>query len=259
MKIATFNVNSIRRRIANVVQWLNEAQPDVVLLQELKCQDEQFPALDLSGAGYQSACVGQKAYNGVAILSRHKIAVTARALPGEESDDHARYIEADIDDGNGKLRVASIYLPNGNPIDTPKFPYKLRFLERLRRHARELLELDYPVVLGGDYNVAPTDDDVFDVRKVANDALVQPQTRLGWRGIVNLGYTDAFRALHGEPHQYTFWDYQAGAWPRDNGWRIDHLLLSPLAADRLQECVIDRAVRGRPDASDHTPIWCRLG
>jgi len=258
MKIATFNVNSIRRRIGGLIAWLNEAQPDVVLLQELKCQDEQFPALDLSGAGYQSAMVGQKAYNGVAVLSKHKIDVVMRALPGEDADDHARYIEADIDNGKEKLRVASIYLPNGNPIDTPKFPYKLRFLDRLRARAQELLALDRAVVLGGDYNVAPTDEDVFDIRKVAGDALVQPQTRLAWRAIVNLGYTDAFRALHGEPHQYTFWDYQAGAWPRDNGWRIDHLLLSPQAADRLEQCVIDRDVRGRPEASDHTPIWCSL-
>ena len=258
MKIATFNVNSIRRRIGALCQWLQDASPDVVLLQELKAQAEQVPIADIEALGYRIEIVGQKAYNGVAIVSRHPIEVVARALPGEDGDEQARYIEADIAGPNGSMRVASIYLPNGNPAPGEKYDYKLRFLRRLRRRAEALLGLEIPVVLGGDYNVAPADVDVYDPQAHASDALCLPPSRQAYRALVNLGYTDAFRALHPNRIAYSFWDYQAGAWQKDHGWRIDHLLLSPQAADRLAECDIDRAPRGRPEASDHTPVWCAL-
>jgi exodeoxyribonuclease-3 len=258
MKIATFNVNSIRRRVGALCQWLNDASPDVVLLQELKAQAEQVPAMEIEALGYRIEVVGQKAYNGVAIVSRHPIDVIHRALPGDGADDHARYIEADIAAPGGKVRVASIYLPNGNPAPGERFDYKLRFLKRLHAHAKELLELEAPVVLGGDYNVVPTDIDVYDPVGTADDALCRPETRQAFRRILNLGYTEAFRTLHPNRIDYSFWDYQAGGWQRNNGWRIDHLLLSPQAADRLITCDIDKEPRGQPEASDHTPVWCEL-
>jgi exodeoxyribonuclease-3 len=258
MKIATFNVNSIRRRVGALCQWLDDAAPDVVLLQELKAQAEQVPMLEIEAKGYRVEVVGQKAYNGVAIVSRHPITVIHRALPGEAADEHARYIEADIAMPNGPVRVASIYLPNGNPAPGDKYDYKLRFLNRLYAHARELLELEMQVVLGGDYNVVPTDIDVHDPVGTADDALCRPETRQAFRRIVNLGYTEAYRTLHPNRIEYSFWDYQAGAWQKNDGWRIDHLLLSPQAADRLVACEIDKDPRGRPEASDHTPVWCQL-
>jgi exodeoxyribonuclease-3 len=258
MKIATFNVNSIRRRVGALCQWLDDAAPDVVLLQELKAQAEQVPMLEIEAKGYRVEVVGQKAYNGVAIVSRHPITVIHRALPGEAADEHARYIEADIAMPNGPVRVASIYLPNGNPAPGDKYDYKLRFLNRLYVHARELLELEMQVVLGGDYNVVPTDIDVHDPVGTADDALCRPETRQAFRRIVNLGYTEAYRTLHPNRIEYSFWDYQAGAWQKNDGWRIDHLLLSPQAADRLVACEIDKDPRGRPEASDHTPVWCQL-
>ncbi|MGE0155068.1 MAG: exodeoxyribonuclease III [Reyranellaceae bacterium] len=258
MKIATFNVNSIRRRVGALCQWLQEASPDVVLLQELKAQLEQVPSAEIEALGYHVEAVGQKAYNGVAIVSRHPITVVHRALPGDDSDEQARYIEADIATPGRTLRVTSIYLPNGNPAPGEKFDYKLRFMRRLKTRAADLLDLEAPVVLGGDYNVAPTDIDVFDPVRMADDALCRPETRQAFRAIVNLGYTEAFRALHPGRVAYSFWDYQAGAWQKDDGWRIDHLLLSPQAADLLEACDIDRAPRTRPEASDHTPVWCEL-
>jgi exodeoxyribonuclease-3 len=258
MKIATFNVNSIRRRVGALCQWLDDAAPDVVLLQELKAQAEQVPILEIEAKGYRVELVGQKAYNGVAIVSRHPITVIHRALPGDAADEHARYIEADIAKPGGPVRVASIYLPNGNPAPGDKYDYKLRFLNRLYAHARELLELEIPVVLGGDYNVVPADIDVHDPVGTADDALCRPETRQAYRRIVNLGYTEAYRTLHPNRIEYSFWDYQAGAWQKNDGWRIDHLLLSPQAADRLLACEIDRDPRGRPEASDHTPVWCQL-
>jgi exodeoxyribonuclease-3 len=258
MKIATFNVNSIRRRVGALCQWLDDAAPDVVLLQELKAQAEQVPILEIEAKGYRVELVGQKAYNGVAIVSRHPITVIHRALPGDTADEHARYIEADIAMPGGPVRVASIYLPNGNPAPGDKYDYKLRFLNRLYAHARELLELEMPVVLGGDYNVVPADIDVHDPVGTADDALCRPETRQAYRRIVNLGYTEAYRTLHPNRIEYSFWDYQAGAWQKNDGWRIDHLLLSPQAADRLLACEIDRDPRGRPEASDHTPVWCQL-
>ena len=265
IKIATFNVNSLRARIGNVLSWLKHAQPDVALFQEIKCLDTELPRLEIEDLGYNFEAVGQKSYNGVAILSKRPFMIEARRLPGGEGDDHARYIEAVIDVADGKrhkaLRVASIYLPNGNPVDTDKFSYKLAWLERLNEHARNLLELEEPLVLGGDYNVVPTDDDVYDPVGWANDALCRPESRAGFFRLLNLGYVDAFRAVHSEPHQYTFWDYQAGRWQRGEGLRIDHLLLSPQAADSLDDCQIDQTPRktDKPSKpSDHTPIWCSL-
>ena len=259
VKIATWNVNSVKARLPNVLGWLKEASPDVVLLQEIKCQTDGFPRLEIEDLGYNCAVVGQKSYNGVAILSHSPLEDVTERLPGGAGDDHARYVEAVTAFGDLVVRVASIYLPNGNPVDTEKFTYKLAWLERLREHAASLLKLEEVVVLGGDYNVIPTEDDVYDPEAWANDALFRPETRAAFRRVVNLGYTEAFRTLHpNDVHRYTFWDYQAGAWNKDFGLRIDHLLLSPQAADRLTACEIDRKERGREKASDHVPIWCEL-
>jgi exodeoxyribonuclease-3 len=255
MKIATWNVNSIKARLPNVVAWLSEATPDICLLQELKCVDDAFPRLEIEALGYNVETHGQKTYNGVAILSKTPIDVSRRGLPGDDTDQQARYIEAET----AGLRVASIYLPNGNPTLSDKFPYKLGFFGRLRSLAAELLAADEPVVLGGDYNVCPQDRDVYDPVGWANDALCRPESRANFRALLHLGYTEAYRALHPDTEKaWTFWDYQAGAWQRDHGLRIDHLLLSPRAADRLQACENDRVPRGRDKASDHTPVWCEL-
>lgn len=258
MKIATFNVNSLKVRMENLKIWLKEADPDVVCLQETKSTDESFPRAELEDLGYNLAIHGQKTYNGVALLSKHPLEDIRIGLPGDDSDEQARYIEAVIPAGDTILRVASIYLPNGNPVDTEKFPYKLRWMERLKAHATKLLTYEEPLVLAGDYNVIPTADDVYDEKAWEGDALTQPQSRAALREIINLGFTDAFRACHAEPHRYTFWDYQAGRWQKGQGIRIDHLLLSPQAADRLTACDIDIAPRGREKPSDHTPIWAKL-
>jgi exodeoxyribonuclease-3 len=255
MKIATWNVNSIKVRLPHLLAWLQDAQPDIVCLQEIKCQAEDFPSLELKGLGYHVEALGQRSYNGVAILSREPAQAVVRGLPGDPADDHARYIEATV----GDVRVASIYLPNGNPVESEKYPYKLAWMKRLAAHARELLDTEQAVVLAGDYNVCPTDEDVYDPVNWRNDALCKPETRDAFRVLPNLGYVDAFRALHPEPHRYSFWDYQAGRWFRDEGLRIDHLLLSPQAADRLEEADIDKTPRGKEKASDHTPVWCTLG
>jgi exodeoxyribonuclease-3 len=255
MKIATWNVNSIKARLPRVLEWLAEAAPDVVLLQETKTVAEGFPELEIGELGYNVAVVGQKSYNGVAILAKRPIEDVTSALPGDEADEEARYIEAVVDG----VRVASIYLPNGNPIDGPKFPYKLAWMERLYDHARTLLDYEEAVVLGGDYTVAPADADVYDPADMAGDALCQPESRARFRAILHLGLTEAYRALHPGPGAYSFWDYQKGRWQRDEGLRIDHLLLSPQAADRLEACDIDKGPRGhREKPSDHTPVWCEL-
>ncbi len=254
MKIATFNVNSIKARLPRLLEWLSLAAPDVVLLQETKTVDDDFPALEIEALGYALAIHGQKTYNGVAILSKHPIGDVRRGLPGDPADEQARYIEATI----RGLRIASIYLPNGNPVDSEKYPYKLAWMDRLIAHVRDtMLPSEIPFVLGGDYNVIPADLDVYDPRSWIGDALFRPETRAKFRALVYLGLTEAWRALHTE-HGYTFWDYQAGRWPRDEGLRIDHFLLSPGAADRLQACEIDRAPRGKDKASDHTPVWCEI-
>lgn len=255
MKIATWNVNSVKSRTAHLVDWLDQFQPDVVCLQELKCQEDAFPMMEIQAAGYQAAVSGQKTYNGVAILSRAPLEVTATRLPGDDGDDQARYIEAVID---GDVRVASIYLPNGNPLGTEKFDYKLNWMNRLYTHARSLLETEQPVVLAGDYNVIPEAGDCYDPKSFAGDALFQPESRAAFRKILHLGYTEAFRALHSELGRFSWWDYRGGGWQKDHGVRIDHLLLSPQAADRLTACDIDRTPRGWEKPSDHTPVWVEL-
>lgn len=252
--IATWNVNSIKARLPNVLAWLKDFAPDVALLQEVKCLAENFPRMEIEELGYNVAVVGQKSYNGVALLSKEPLEDLQEGLPGNASDEQARYLEATT----FGIRVATIYLPNGNPIDTEKFSYKLAWMGCLRERAAALLAREDATVLGGDYNVIQNEDDVYDPAAFADDALFQPETRAAFRRILNLGYTEAYRALHREVHRYSFWDYQGGAWQKDNGLRIDHLLLSPQAADRLEDCDIDRKPRGAPKASDHTPVWCRL-
>ncbi len=254
LRIATWNVNSVKARLPNVLEWLEQAKPDVVLLQEIKCQDDGFPVMEFESAGWNVAVHGQKSYNGVAILSRHAMDNVQRRLPGDDSDEQARYIQADI----RGLRLASLYLPNGNPTPGDKFDYKLRWMRRLIDHTKTLLTQEVPFVLGGDYNICPTDADVYDPAGWTNDALCRPESRALFRELCHLGLTEAFRALHPEPGRYSFWDYQAGAWPRDNGLRIDHFLLSPQAADRLVACDIDKAPRGKEKASDHTPVWIEV-
>jgi len=255
VKIATFNVNSIKARLPRVLEWLGDAAPDVALLQELKTVDEQFPRLEIEDLGYNVETHGQKTYNGVAILSKRPIEDVERGLPGDPGDEQARYIEGTIDG----VRVASIYLPNGNPTPGEKFDYKLAWMDRLIEHVRDsLLGHEMPLVLGGDYNVCPTDDDVFDPEGFADDALCRPESRTRFRALLNLGLTEAWRGLHKEIGAYSYWDYQRGRWQRDEGVRIDHLLLSPQAADRLAASEIDRTPRSKEKASDHTPVWCEL-
>ncbi len=259
MKIASWNVNSVRKRTANLLAWLERTTPDIVVLQELKCQAEQFPRLELESAGWHCEVVGQKAFNGVAMLSRRPpLEITARALPGDPADEQSRYVEALFDTTAGNLRVGGIYLPNGNPVATEKFPYKLGFMRRLRERMAGFLIGDDMLAFGGDYNVCPTDMDVYAPAAWADDALCRPESRDAFRSLLNLGLTDAFRALHPTGHDYSFWDYQAGAWSKDHGLRIDHWLLSPQAADRLRACGIDKSERGKPEPSDHVPVWVEL-
>ena len=256
MKIATFNVNNINKRLPNLLTWLRESAPDVVCLQELKATQRDFPHDALAREGYASAWVGQKTWNGVAILVRGtEPVVTRTALPGDAADTQSRYIEAAV---NGVL-VASLYAPNGNPQPGPKFDYKLAWLARLARHARSLLKSGAPVVLAGDYNVVPTPFDIYPTRSWDNDALVQPESRAEFRKIVRQGWTDAIRAVHPDEPMYTFWHYMRNRWGRDAGLRLDHLLLSDAAGKRLMGAGVDREVRGRPNASDHAPAWIELG
>ena len=256
MKLTTFNVNGIRARLPRLIEWLDREKPDIVCLQELKCADDALPIADIEGAGYGAVWHGQKGFNGVAILARGDSPMLRRTgLPGDPDDSHSRYIEAEA----GGVIVASLYLPNGNPVGTEKFDYKLRWMDRLREHAAELLKLERPVVLAGDWNVVPEDRDVFSVKATQHDALLQPETRAAYRRIVHQGWTDALRALHpNEDKLYTFWDYTAGCWQRDAGFRIDHLLCSPEAADRLRGAGVDKWARGEEKASDHAPTWVEL-
>lgn len=258
MKLATWNVNSIKVRLEAATAWLKEAVPDVVVLQEIKCVDDNFPAAAFEELGYNCAVHGQKTYNGVAILSRRPLEDVTPRLPGGNGDDHARYLEAIVPGEKGTVRVASIYAPNGNPIGTEKFTYKLGWLERLTARAKALLLQEEPLALMGDYNIIPEADDVWDPQAWLGDALFQPESRAALRRLEYLGLTDAFRACHSDTHQYSFWDYQAGAWQKDHGIRIDHILLSPQAADRLTGSGIDKHVRGRDKPSDHVPVWCEL-
>jgi exodeoxyribonuclease-3 len=258
LRVASWNVNSVRQRLPHLTAWLGEAQPDVVCLQEIKCADEAFPAADIEALGYNVAVHGQKGFNGVAILSKFPIDEAHPRLPGDDLDQHSRYLEAVISTREGAVRIASIYLPNGNPPATEKYPYKLAWMDRLIAHVRGLLALEEPLVLAGDYNVIPTPDDAKNPSAWVNDALFLPQTRARFRELSYLGLTDALRACDPAPGRYTFWDYQAGAWQRDDGIRIDHLMLSPQAASRLLNCRIDKDVRARDKPSDHVPIRCDL-
>lgn len=258
MKIASWNVNSIKVRLGHVLAWIEQAKPDVLCLQEIKTIDENFPVEAFEDAGYNVAVHGQKTYNGVAILSKSPLEDITQRLPGDDDDSQARYLEAVISGPSGTVRVASIYLPNGNPADSPKYTYKIDWMERLHAHAKELLTYEEALVLAGDYNVIPTADDVYDAEAWEGDALFLPQSRAQLNKLINLGLTDAFRARCTTPHRYTFWDYQRGAWAKDHGIRIDHLLLSPQAADRLKTCEIDAHARGWEKPSDHVPIWCEL-
>jgi exodeoxyribonuclease-3 len=259
VKIATWNVNSVKARLETVQVWLAQANPDVVCFQEIKTTDEAFPADAFDSLGYNCAVHGQKSYNGVAILSKRPPEDVIKGLPESEGDDHARYIEAVVQGERGGIfRVASIYAPNGNPPGTERFAYKLDWMNRLTRHAQRLLAHEEVLILTGDYNVIPTADDCDNPKSWEGDALFQPETRAAWRRICNLGFTDAFRACDAEPRRYTFWDYQAGAWVKDHGIRIDHVLLSPQAADRLASCTIERKVRGWEKPSDHVPVLCEL-
>lgn len=255
LTIATWNINSINARLPLLLSWLASASPDVVLLQELKCQEASFPAEALEAAGYHAAVVGQKSYNGVALLSRLPFTVTAKALPNGQDDEQARYVEAIVDD---RVRVASLYLPNGNPAPGDKFTYKLAWMDRLAEHARNLLRTQEAVVLGGDYNICPTDQDVWNPALFADDALCRPESRGKFRAIVYQGWTEAFSAMRQGQDHYTFFDYQARAWELRHGLRIDHFLLSPRAADSLAACEIDLAPRAWEKPSDHVPVICRL-
>ena len=254
MRIATWNVNSVRQRLSHLLDYLTSVAPDVLCLQEIKCVAEAFPRSEIEAAGYNCYVHGQKGFNGVAILSRRP-AETTSGLPGDETDAQARYIEAVVpDQGGSVVRVASIYLPNGNPPETEKYPYKLGFMDRLTARARQLIDLEEPLVLAGDYNVIPQARDVSDAENWTNDALYLLATRHRYRALGNLGLTDAVRATTDAGGVYTFWDYQAGAWQRNKGLRIDHLLLSAQAVDRLERVVIDKGLRGRDKPSDHVPV-----
>ena len=255
MRIATWNVNSVRQRIENLTAWLTERAPDIVCLQETKTVDDAFPRDPIEALGYNVAIHGQKTFNGVAILSKFKFDEVTPRLPGDNADDHARFIEATISTAQGTLRVASIYLPNGNPPDTEKYPYKLNWMERLSKYAHERLQLEEPLVMAGDYNVIPTADDVHNPAAWTKDALFLPQTRAKFRALTNLGLTDAIRAVSDDKGLYTYWDYQAGAWQKNWGIRIDHLLLSPQAADLLTTAGIDKHVRSWEHPSDHVPVY----
>jgi exodeoxyribonuclease-3 len=257
VRVATWNVNSVNARLETVLGWFAEAQPDVACLQEIKCVDEKFPTAEFERLGYNVAVHGQKSYNGVAIVSKTPLEDVRKGLPGDDGDDHARYLEAVVS-GPSPVRVAAIYLPNGNPVETDKFAYKLRWLDRLTTHAHALLALEERLVLAGDYNVIPEPEDADDPASWAGDALFRPETRAAFRRLKWLGLTDAYMSADGEAGGYTFWDYQAGAWNRNHGIRIDHLLLSPQAADRLGEVTIQRAVRARDKPSDHVPVVAEL-
>ncbi|WP_370210188.1 exodeoxyribonuclease III [Roseovarius sp.] len=258
MKIASFNINGIKARIDALPAWLDEAQPDVAILQEIKSVDENFPRELFEERGYQVETHGQKSFNGVAILSKLPLEDVTRGLPGDDADEQARYIEATVIGDHSALRLCGLYLPNGNPAPGPKYDYKLAWMERLQARAEALLALEEPFLMAGDYNIIPQDEDAKRPEAWREDALALPQSRAAYRRIVNLGLTEAFRARTQGPGHYTFWDYQAGAWNRDDGIRIDHVLLSPQCADRLTDCQIDKHVRGGDKPSDHVPIWITL-
>ncbi|MGV6803780.1 MAG: exodeoxyribonuclease III [Ruegeria sp.] len=257
MKIATFNINGIKARAEALPRWLDEAQPDVVLLQEIKSVDENFPRELFEDRGYNVETHGQKSFNGVGILSKYPLEDVSHGLPGDENDEQARWIEATIV-GKNALRVCGLYLPNGNPAPGPKFDYKLAWMERLYDRAIDLLASEEPALMAGDYNIIPQAEDAKRPEAWREDALFRPESRAAFRKILNLGYTEAFRAQTQGAGHYSFWDYQAGAWNRNDGIRIDHFLLTPQAADLLRDCRIDSSVRGEDKPSDHVPVWIDL-
>jgi exodeoxyribonuclease III len=254
ISIATWNVNSVRQRITHLVDWLKETSVDIVCLQEIKTVDEGFPREEIEALGYNIQTHGQKTFNGVALLSRLPFDEVSRGLPGDPADEQARYIEGVFSVAGRSLRVASIYLPNGNPAPGEKYDYKLAWMDRLARHAHALLELEEPLVLAGDYNIIPAARDAKDAAAWLGDALFLPASRARFQTLLHLGLTEAFRATNDDAGQYSFWDYQAGAWQRNNGIRIDHLLLSPEAAGKLVRCVIDKDMRDKEKPSDHVPV-----
>jgi len=258
MKIATFNINGVKARIGAVTKWLDAQSPDVVLCQEIKSVDEAFPREPFEERGYQVETHGQKGFNGVAILSKIPLEDIQRRLPGDESDEQARWIEATVVGPKEAVRVCGLYLPNGNPAPGPKYDYKLAWMARLETHARALLKTEMPTIMAGDYNVIPQPEDAAKPDAWTEDALFRPATRDAFQRIVNLGFTDGFRARTQGPGHYSFWDYQASAWERNNGIRIDHVLLSPQAADLMVDCHIEKDVRAGAKPSDHVPVWVEL-
>jgi exodeoxyribonuclease-3 len=267
MKIATFNINGIKARIDGLPQWLDEAQPDVVILQEIKSVDENFPREIFEDRGYNVETHGQKSFNGVAILSKLPLEDVTRGLPGNENDDQARYIEASVMGDNQAIRICGLYLPNGNPVELDsagapveggKYAYKLAWMQRLQNRASALLAEETPFLMTGDFNIIPQAEDAANPAAWREDALFRPESRAAWRSLLALGLTEAFRARIQGPGHYSFWDYQAGAWNRNNGIRIDHFLLSPACADMLRDCQIDKDIRGREKPSDHVPVWVDL-
>ena len=257
MKIATFNINGIKARIDALPQWLDEAQPDVALLQEIKSVDENFPREIFEDRGYNVETHGQKSFNGVAILSKLPLEDVQRGLPGDDTDEQARWIEATVV-GKSALRVCGLYLPNGNPCPGPKYDYKLAWMERLYHRAQDLLAEGTPALMAGDYNIIPQAEDAARPEVWREDALFRQESRDAFRKIVNLGFTEAFRSQVSGPGHYSFWDYQAGAWNKNDGIRIDHFLLTPDCADMLQTVGIDKEIRAREKPSDHVPVWVEL-
>lgn len=258
MKIATWNINGVKARIDTVLSWLEQSKPDIACLQEIKSVDENFPREAFGALGYNVETHGQKGFNGVAIFSRLPFDEVNRGLPGDDGDEQARFIEGVFSTDRGVLRVVSLYLPNGNPVDSEKFPYKLGWMERLDIWARERLALEEPLILAGDYNVIPMPEDCHDAAVWEGDALYRPESRGVFRRLANAGFTDALRAVSDAPETYTFWDYQAGAWQKNNGIRIDHLMLSPEAAGRLQAVDVEKHVRGWEKPSDHVPVVAQM-
>ena len=257
VKIASFNINGIKARANALMTWLREAQPDVALLQEIKSVNENFPSDLFKDLGYNVAVNGQKSFNGVAILSKLPIEDIVTRLPGDSEDDQARWLEVTIV-GNQAIRMCNLYLPNGNPTPGPKYDYKLSWMRRLHEKAKELIDSEIPAFMAGDYNIIPQAEDAANIGAWEQDALFLPESRTEFRRILNLGFTDAFRAKHNGSGHYSFWDYQAGAWDRDDGIRIDHFLLTPQCADLLKNCQIDKHIRSREKPSDHVPIWIEL-
>lgn len=257
MKIATFNINGVKARIDALTTWLAQSAPDVAVLQEIKSVDEGFPRQAIEDLGYNVETHGQKGFNGVAILSKFPLEDVTRGLPGDDTDEQARWIEATVV-GDKSLRICGLYLPNGNPVPGPKYDYKLAWMERLHARAQDLLELEEPALMCGDYNIIPQPEDAAHPEVWTDDALFRPESRAAFRRILNLGFTEAFRAVAQDAGHYSFWDYQAGAWDKNNGIRIDHFLLTPQCADLLRDCWIEKDLRGREKPSDHVPVWVDL-